>query len=500
MTAVNGAADEVRAPWVYWVGVALGALTLTLFILLYGERATLDDLFTYMRYVANVLSGHGPVYNIGEQSAGTTSFAWLFISSGAAWIFGNSVIVWKLAGIVPFFLAVVLVFNHFRTLPLMSAAAVSLLALADPFAIRWYASGMENGLVCFFAIAYFTQLAQVIDRPTPRSVAALCLVSSLIVFVRPEYIVLATAVSVAVATLTGRIYKKILLLQVVLIVALGYAIYRWTGFILPQTGVAKALMERQHFSYYAPRTLIINAILAMPGALLATALWWRISKKQTMLFLAAWLHYAAIFIYFCYTDMLISTRYSVVYTAPLLFVTAMALAEAREKFGGWSLPMRGVLMIQAAACAAVLIWMWPATRLDEEAEIRPVAEWAKDNLPQGSVVALTEIGVFGYYYGGPIVDLIGLVSPEIVQRAQERGRAARGTSELEDLLIETRVGYYLKAVKNENNRMLSGHRVTFSPVAEWPILRDNLSHGRHLEATTWIMYRLDRNPAAAEAR
>src|SRR5437868_2909037 len=87
-------------------GVALGRraaeivliVALAVLIFGYGGAASLDDLFIYLRYVANVLKGYGAVYNVGEASAGATSFGWLAVMSGVARLFGNVDLVWKLAG------------------------------------------------------------------------------------------------------------------------------------------------------------------------------------------------------------------------------------------------------------------------------------------------------------------------------------------------------------------------------------------------------------------
>jgi hypothetical protein len=47
-------------------------------------------------------------------------------------------------------------------------------------------------------------------------------------------------------------------------------------------------------------------------------------------------------------------------------------------------------------------------------EMVDTAHWVKDNLPPGELLAVHDIGALGYYAPRPILDLAGLVSPEIV--------------------------------------------------------------------------------------
>ena len=42
------------------------------------------------------------------------------------------------------------------------------------------------------------------------------------------------------------------------------------------------------------------------------------------------------------------------------------------------------------------------------------ARWLHDNLPQGAIVATHDIGAIGYYSGHRVIDIVGLVSPEMI--------------------------------------------------------------------------------------
>ncbi|MBE0689478.1 MAG: hypothetical protein IH587_05080, partial [Anaerolineae bacterium] len=47
-------------------------------------------------------------------------------------------------------------------------------------------------------------------------------------------------------------------------------------------------------------------------------------------------------------------------------------------------------------------------------EMVRAAHWIADNLPEDELLAIHDIGAVGYYASRPIVDLAGLVSPELL--------------------------------------------------------------------------------------
>jgi hypothetical protein len=85
---------------------------------------------------------------------------------------------------------------------------------------------------------------------------------------------------------------------------------------------------------------------------------------------------------------------------------------------------RAVPAILAIAAAGLLMleWGWVrfVTRWPEGMDSRlfEVARWVRDETPRGAIVAAHEIGVLGYVSGRPILDLAGLVSPEVRPVAQ----------------------------------------------------------------------------------
>jgi hypothetical protein len=49
-----------------------------------------------------------------------------------------------------------------------------------------------------------------------------------------------------------------------------------------------------------------------------------------------------------------------------------------------------------------------------ESEMVETAKWVAQNVPPDSVLAVHDIGALGYYVRNPLIDLAGLVTPEVV--------------------------------------------------------------------------------------
>jgi hypothetical protein len=50
-----------------------------------------------------------------------------------------------------------------------------------------------------------------------------------------------------------------------------------------------------------------------------------------------------------------------------------------------------------------------------ESEMVLTAEWVQQNVPPDALLAVHDIGALGYYVQNPILDLAGLITPEVVE-------------------------------------------------------------------------------------
>jgi hypothetical protein len=59
-----------------------------------------------------------------------------------------------------------------------------------------------------------------------------------------------------------------------------------------------------------------------------------------------------------------------------------------------------------------------------ESEMVESAKWVAQNIPPGALVAAHDIGALGYFDQHPLIDLAGLISPEVVPFIRDEGRLA----------------------------------------------------------------------------
>jgi hypothetical protein len=86
------------------------------------------------------------------------------------------------------------------------------------------------------------------------------------------------------------------------------------------------------------------------------------------------------------------------------------------------------VVLGARAYAADVAWI--------ESEMVDTARWSASHLPAQAVLAAHDIGALGYFDSHRLVDLAGLVSPEVVPYIRDETR-------LEALLDERRVAYLI---------------------------------------------------------
>ncbi len=107
--------------------------------------------------------------------------------------------------------------------------------------------------------------------------------------------------------------------------------------------------------------------------------------------------------------------------------------------------------VLAAACligaaGSAFIWTRAFARTDHAFQLRSykAALWAREELPGGRLLGMSDCGAFGYFHGGLVVNLDGVVNNEAYQKAL----AAEG---LRSYLMEKGVGYIAHhAVETEN--------------------------------------------------
>jgi hypothetical protein len=88
------------------------------------------------------------------------------------------------------------------------------------------------------------------------------------------------------------------------------------------------------------------------------------------------------------------------------------------------------------------------------------AQWINVNTPQDAIIATHDIGIIGYYTERQIVDLAGLITPEIVPIMNDPQKMAEYVRERHVSHLIVYSGYYRDLLN-----LLDSHLV-FSPGAE----------------------------------
>ncbi len=106
--------------------------------------------------------------------------------------------------------------------------------------------------------------------------------------------------------------------------------------------------------------------------------------------------------------------------------TFLLLGQLRQNRMGWLLARVGII---SAAVVWLAFFIIGANRYAQdvaivETEMVEPAHWIADNTPPGSLVAAHDIGAMGYYGQRALVDLAGLISPQVIPIIRDEFRLA----------------------------------------------------------------------------
>lgn len=407
-----------------------------------GPR-TIDDAYITYRYAQNLLQGDGLVYNPGERVLGTTTPAYTLLLASTGWLAGGSQADFPLISLVINALADGLTcfllprLGH-RFGQRGAGQAAALVWAIAPWSVTFAIGGMETSLLVTLATATF--YLHLMDRPVGAA-----LTGSLALLTRPDALLFLGPLALARLVEVWRGYLRnerhvpfrraeIAVLAAPLAVW-GVGSTAFYGSPLPHSVLAKASAYRlspveglirlaQHFatpflghelvgSGWIRVGLILFPALFLLGAV--TAL--RTQPRGWPLMLYPWLYFAA----FAAANPLLFRWYL---TPPLpfyflgIFLGVGRLAQDLRS----RLPM--LLLAGLALVSTASAWTLrpdhgpsrPAPRMayiQLELLYQQAAELLVTRLEPGQVVAAGDIGALGYYTRAPILDLLGLISPQV---------------------------------------------------------------------------------------
>jgi len=101
-----------------------------------------------------------------------------------------------------------------------------------------------------------------------------------------------------------------------------------------------------------------------------------------------------------------------------------------------------------------------------ETEMVRVAKWVAAELPSNSIIATHDIGALGYFGKHNLVDLAGLISPEVIPFIRDEYRLAQYLDEQKVEYLVTFPSWYPKLVKNRQVIFSSGGNISIQSGGE----------------------------------
>ena len=468
-----------------WVILAVAALATSVFYLLvcalnFGLGFPLDDSWIHLTYARN-LAEHGEwAFRLGERSAGSTSPLWTALLS-IGFLLNLAPYAWTyLLGWAVLTMLSVYAENLARKLMPSYTSKIPWAGLFFVFAwhLTWSAvSGMETLLHALIILAVLGALMS-----GSRRYLMLGLLTGLSVWVRPDGMtLLGPLLFVALMTektwhLRSEAVWKILIGFGSLV--LPYVLFNLalSGNAMPNTFYAKQaeyglfwqstpFLERLG-DYLAP-------ILASPFlALIPGAFMWLIKRVRTLDWsvLASLLWVVGYFlIYFVSLPAYQHGRYiipafPVLYLWGILgFLEFVFSAEASKRI---------VFLWQVVTIALGLAFTYIGARQNAsdvfwvESEMVATARWVKENVPPDARLAVHDIGALGFYVQNPIVDMAGLITPEIVP-------FIRDEPQLEEYLNSNSVDYLI-TFPGFYPQLTSERELVFKAGSEFSPLGENM--------------------------
>ena len=425
--------------------------------LLYNQgalSAPLDDTFIHLQYGRQIGEGEWFRYNDGDPvSTGASSFLYAlllgaahFLGFGGDYLLGFALVL----GAVLFAVAALLGYELGRRLAGERAGLWSGILIAANGAFAWGAtSGMEVALLSVLLLG--TLLAFVHELSSGRFLLTPIL-GALAALTRPEGLLFAGVIAVAVVFSLLKDSRKSLLmpsrrfaalLYALLPVAAGaaqYLFYRMaTGSSIQNGVLAKSLLYEQVFyptefldTVFQNLTKLNLTVLMglvpgnylFPGTILFCVLGTLyLASKDARYRTFAGASGAALVLAMSSIATLGSPlpgvtwewhhyRYLLPFFPPVLVFAVVGFYSLRALKRETWLPE--ALAGFAVLCSLLGIPVWAATTGGESLQIKEqqvtVGYWIRDNLPPGDRVGINDAGAIRYYGGHPTVDLVGLTT------------------------------------------------------------------------------------------
>jgi len=396
-----------------------------------GMGFPLDDAWIHQTYARNLVHYGNWVYVPGNVSAGSTAPLWTLLLS-IGYLFSDFAFGWTIVlGAFFLFLTSYTFENAIRkSFPMTAALPFAGLFLLFEWHMGWAAaSGMETILAAFLVMFILSNF--VLETRRSFWAGILC---GLAVWVRPDLISLLGPLIFTIwlrpQSLTIKIKNTYLLILGSLVFIVPYLglNYSLSGNILPNTFFAKQteykilldspVFERIIDVFRLP--LIGPGILLLPGFLYLSVQSVK-TKNWPMISLFLWLiGFLAIY----------ALRLPVVYQHGRYIMPAMPVYFFLGLLGSLQFVQQSMISqkykrvlkffsISVFSLTTLSFMVIGINAFAEDVaiintEMVQSAQWISKNTDKGSVIAAHDIGALGFFADRKIVDLAGLISPEVI--------------------------------------------------------------------------------------
>ncbi len=433
--------------WRYDLLIAGLTVMLSLFyIVIAGGNFPLDDSWIHQTYARNLAQNGEWAFIAGEPSTASTSplytvvlaIGYLLNIPYHVWTHGVGIVMLALTGILGARMAARLIPNN------RSAYVATGLALVMAWHLIWAAvSGMETAIFAMFTLALITLAWRELDARSQHLTAIILrgmlfgLVAALTTLTRAEGVLLCALLGGLLIFVrpggryVGWIAYGVAALFVFMIVLAPYLNFnlQQTGGLLPDTAAAKQMYATPNFyqSYFWRVGYLLEPLAAggqmllLPGIVVFAVM---LVRQRRSLLLSAPLLWSVLLIllYAGYLPLNFQHGRYVIPSLPSAIVCGVVGMILLLKGSRFSLLGRVFTRTLAGATIFVFIFFTfslgvNAYRLDVaiiDEEMVATAFYLRDNIPPDQLLVTNDIGAVGYFAPRPILDIAGLISPEII--------------------------------------------------------------------------------------
>ena len=395
-----------------------------------GTGFTNEDSYITLRYAENLAAGRGLVYNPGEPVLGVTTPLYALLLAGFLVCGLPALLIGKLLCIAADAWLILVLWRWLEGLGERRAAwLVAVFFTINDHFLRWTTSGMESALVASLGITAWRWLQEGRERRAGLALGVLFLL-------RWDSLLLAGVALGERLFTTRRVpIKPVLLL---LLVALPWVITAmcYYGTPIPSTMHAKAVVYGWRFQgqlFPALGKLLERfwgnpiAIVLSIGALLGAWHVWREKAWASLRAPSLWflLYWGA----FLVSKNLLFPWYLLPPLPVYYLLAALGLARLTQRLRlAIPVPVTVSAVLAAALAGGLLLGRSVREAQQIETNLRiPLGLWLRKQMKPSEIVMLEPIGYIGYVSQRRVLDVVGLVSPQVLPFWQKSDSAPMGT-------------------------------------------------------------------------